>query len=129
MNMLNATTIVYICGAYSIGFAIFHILFWRLFDWKNDLNKLKFGNKAVMQILNIRLIYIFFLVGIICFCFPEELCNTPLGRFFLGGISLFWFGRTIEQFVFLRVKSRMVNILTVLFIIGAVLYALPLIIN
>jgi len=124
--MLNAKSIVLICGFYSIGFAIFHLFFWKLFDWKNDLKKLKFGNKAIMQILNIRLIYVFSLVAVICFCFPEELCTTPLGRFFIGGVSLFWLGRTIEQFIFLRVKSRMINILTVIFIIGIALFALPL---
>lgn len=27
-------TLIYIGGIYHVGFAIFHLLFWRLFDWK-----------------------------------------------------------------------------------------------
>ncbi len=92
--------LIYLCGAYSLGFAVFHILFWHLFDWKNDLKKLSVANRAIIQISNLRLIYFFLLVGSICFSFPTSLYQTPLGRFFLSGISIFWLGRTIEQYIF-----------------------------
>lgn len=118
--------IIYLCGLYSFGFAIFHIFFWQLFDWKNDLKNLTFVNRAIIQIANLRLIYFLLFVGTICFAFPEDLTGTTFGRFFLSGISIFWLGRTIEQFVFLRVHNKMVHILTILFIAGTILYALPL---
>jgi len=124
--MQSANVIIFICGAYCISFAIFHCLFWKLFNWKDDLAKLNFANRAVMQIANLRLIYFFLLVGVICFAFPSELITTNLGRFFLGGISLFWFGRTVEQFVFLRRKHKAIHILTFIFIAGIILFALPL---
>jgi len=118
---------IFLCGVYSIGFAIFHTQFWRIFDWKNDLNKLQATNKAIIQIANLRLIYFFLFVAAICFIFPSELLNTTLGHFFLGGMSVFWLGRTIEQFIFLRVDHPMVHFLTYVFMIGALLFAIPLV--
>lgn len=118
--------LVYLCGIYSLGFAIFHVFFWRLFDWRNDLKKLSVANRAILQISNIRLIYILLLVAFLCFLFPTELTTSALGKTFLAGMSLFWFGRTIEQFIFLRVNKTFVHVLTILFVIGTILFALPL---
>jgi len=124
--MSDTKWLIFLCGLYSTGFAIFHIFFWRLFNWKNDLKKLTLANRAIIQIANLRLIYFFFFVAAICFRFPDELFGTPLGRFFLLGVSLFWLGRTVEQFIFLRVKSVLVQVLTFVFAIGTILFALPL---
>jgi hypothetical protein len=119
-------TIIFLCGLYSTAFAIFHILFWRLFNWKKELQKLSFVNRAIVQILNTRIIYFFLFVAFICFVYPDELITTNLGKAFLIAISLFWLGRTIEQFVFLKVKNKYVHILTIIFVVGAILFALPL---
>ena len=118
-------TWVYLCGLFSILFGIFHLFFWRLFKWKSDLKKLTPPNRAIMQILNIRLIYVFFFVGFLCLAFPHELISTPLGNALLIGCSLFWLGRTIEQFVFLKMDHVLVHILTVLFLIGTILFLIP----
>ncbi|MGB3079986.1 MAG: hypothetical protein WBB31_12955 [Saprospiraceae bacterium] len=131
--MLNSTLsmdeiMIFLCGVYCIGFAIFHTQFWRIFNWKTDLNNLQPANKAIMQIANVRLIYFFVFAAAICFIFPKELLNTRLGNFFLAGMSLFWLGRTIEQFVFLKIDHPMVHLLTYVFIIGALLFAIPILI-
>ncbi|MGS2740534.1 hypothetical protein [Sinomicrobium sp. M5D2P17] len=97
---------IYSCGIYSFGFAVFHIFFWKLFRWKDDLQKLSRPNRGIIQILNLRIIYYFIFVGTICFVFPKELGETQLGKFFLAGNALFWTGRTIEQFIFLRKPSH-----------------------
>ncbi len=65
-------------------------------------------------------------VGVLCLLFPVELRGTPLGRGLLWFMVLFWVGRTVEQFVFLRVNHRLVHALTALFVLGAVLFSLPL---
>ncbi len=124
--METGKIIIYICGLYSFAFAIFHLFFWRLFDWKNDLKKLSMASRAIIQIANLRLIYFFLFVGFICFAFPGDLMQTTFGRFFLSGISIFWLGRVIEQFIFLRIGNKMVHILTIIFFVGTILYALPL---
>lgn len=121
--------LIYAAGVYSIGFALFHCYFWKLFNWRKDLKNLSTVNKAIIQILNLRLIYVFFGIGIVCFVFPLELLSSKLGNIFLLGISLFWIGRTIEQFIFLKIKSRFVHVLTLLFIVGALLFAAPVILK
>lgn len=121
--------LIYICGIYSFGFAIFHIFFWRIFDWKNSLKKATLADRAIIQIANLRLIYFFLFVGCICFVYPSDLHGTAFGNFFLAGISLFWLGRTIEQFIFLRLNHKMVHVLTIVFIIGSILFGLPLFLN
>ena len=67
----------------------------------------------------------FLLVAAICFIFPQELASTSLGKFFMIGMSLFWLGRTIEQFVFVRIKHPIVEVLTYIFILGAIMFAVP----
>ncbi|HEX2936678.1 MAG TPA: hypothetical protein VHO72_15085 [Bacteroidales bacterium] len=122
-------TLLLVCGFYNLVFAGFHIMFWKFFKWKEDLQKNSAGNRAIMQILNIRLIYIFLLIGFIYLLLPEQLIETSLGRVLQIGILGFWVGRTIEQFIFLRIKSKMVNILTIVFIAGVILHLLPILLH
>ncbi|MEZ0472319.1 hypothetical protein [Luteimonas salinilitoris] len=118
--------LILLCGLHSLGFALFHLAFWKLFDWKHELRKVGLPTRAITQILNLRLVYVFAGIAAICFLFPAELYGTPLGRALLLFMALFWAGRTIEQFVFLRVNRPMVHVLTGLFVLGAVLFTLPL---
>lgn len=118
-------TSVLVCGIYSIAFAIFHMLFWKIFGWKKDLAKLRPENRAIMQILNLRLIYVFLFAGVMCFVFPEELHTYAMGKTFMAGFSVFWLGRTVEQVVFLRVNHPAVHVLTAVFILGSILFAIP----
>ena len=111
-------------GFIALAFAVIHILFWKLFDWKNDLKKINFVNRAIIQIANLRLIYFFVFVSAICFLFPYELTETKFGRFFMIG-NRFCLGRTIEQFIFFRVNNKWVNLLTIILFAGTILFALP----
>lgn len=122
-------TIIILCGLYNIGFAIFHIGFWKIFHWDSELKKLSFANKGIMQILNVQMIYYWLFVAIACFATPTELLTTKFGNFFLIGNSIFWLLRTIQQFIFLRANHIAIHILTFIFMIGALLFALPLLIK
>ena len=115
-----------LCALHSYAFAAFHLAFWRLFGWKRELAKVGLATRAIVQILNLRLIYVLLGVGVLCLAFTDDLLHTGLGRALLLGMSLFWVGRTIEQFVFLRINRPFVHVLTVLFVIGALLFAAPL---
>jgi len=101
---MNKTLLLDLCGIYNLAFAIFHLFFWKIFKWKEDLRKNSVGNRAVIQILNIRLIYIFLLMAFIYFVYPQQLMETELGLVLLIGFLGFWVGRTVEQFIFLRIK-------------------------
>ena len=124
---MNKTLLLDLCGIYNLAFAIFHLFFWKLFKWKEDFRKNSVGNRAIIQILNIRLIYIFLLMAFIYFVYPQQLMETELGLVLLIGFLGFWVGRTVEQFIFLRIKSKMVTILTIVFFFGIFIHLLPLI--
>ncbi|SIN67956.1 hypothetical protein [Chitinophaga niabensis] len=116
-----ATIIVYIAGIYSLGFAIFHLGFWKIFGWKDELPKLRYVNRAIMQILNTRLTYFLLCCACLCFFFTDELLHTRLGHVVLAGLALFWAGRTAEQFIFF--KGYLFNLI---FLLGTMLFSIPL---
>lgn len=124
--MATAEWMVRLGGLHSLGFALFHLAFWRLFAWKRELALLSPANRAIMQILNLRLVYVFLAMGALSLAFTRELTGTALGHALLAFMAVFWAGRTIEQFIYLRVNDWRVHLLTALFVLGAVLYAVPL---
>ena len=117
--------LIYIGGIYCLIFAIFHLAFWKLFDWKNDLPKLKSVNRGVIQVLNLRLTYVFIVVAFISFFFADDLINTKLGNVILGAISIFAVMRAIEQLIFWKVEKIGVAFFFI-FLIGAGIFAIPL---
>ncbi|GAB3963283.1 hypothetical protein GCM10028805_66070 [Spirosoma harenae] len=123
---MDSIGIVYLCGVHSLGFAIFHAFFWKIFNWKTDLKTSSLPTRAIIQISNLRLIHIFLLSAVLCFWVPSELVSTKVGQIFLAGMALFWFGRTIEQAIFLPYNQAFIYILTSLFMLGALLFTLPL---
>ncbi len=123
---MDTQTLIGLCGLHSLGFALFHLAFWKLFDWPQSLQATGVANRAIMQIANLRLVYVFLGIAALGFVFPQQLAGTPLGRALLLGMSGFWIGRTIEQFVFVRINTAVVHVLTAAFVLGAVLFALPL---
>ena len=124
--MVRGELLVWLCGAHSLGFAVFHMYFWKLFGWPGTLRPAGIATRAVAQILNLRLIYVLLGVAALCFFLPGELLHTRLGHVLLGGMALFWVGRVVEQFVFLRIDTPLVHVLTALFALGALLFAAPL---
>lgn len=113
---------VYLCGLYSIGLAVFHVFFWKLFRWKTELAKAAVSTRAIIQIANLCLIYLFIFVAFLCFAYPEEIAGTPLGSAFIGGMGIFWVLRTLEQFIFLRYNTAFIHTLTAVFALGAFLH-------
>jgi hypothetical protein len=126
MNDLSGTTIM-IGGVYNLGFAIFHLMFWRIFRWKKDLSRLTFINRSVMQILNLCLTFVFLLMAYISFFNTSELIQTNLGKALLVGFSLFWFLRMIEQIIFFGIRNLISIALTLVLLFGCVIYLIPLI--
>lgn len=118
--------VIWLCGVHSLAFALFHLAFWSLFDWPRDLRSTSVATRAITQILNLRLTYVFLAVAAACFLLPEDLVGTRLGRCLLGAMSLFWIGRLIEQAIFLRYHDKLLHLLSALFALGAILFAWPL---
>jgi len=81
--------LIKIAAIYNIIFGIFHLYFWKLLNWKEQLKRVSSNNKAVVQTLNICLTFIFFLNAYIFFFYTDEIQTTEIGRILLIGIGLF----------------------------------------
>jgi hypothetical protein len=112
-------------GIYNIVLVIFHLLFWRIFNWKEDLRSLSFLNRAIMQVLNLSLTLAFVIFSYISLVHTKELISTSLGQSLLGLIALFWLARSVEQVVFFKLKNWRSIAFLVFFLVGTVLYAVP----
>jgi hypothetical protein len=128
MNNL-AETIILIGGIFNLGFAVFHLIFWRLFRWKEDLASLTSINRSVMQILNLCLIFVFLVIAYISIFFSSAMISTSLGKTLLIAFSLFWFQRMIEQIIFFGIKNKVSLVFTLVFLVGSIIYALPVLVK
>lgn len=128
MNNLTET-ILLVGGVFNLGFAIFHLMFWRLFNWKRDLAALTLINRAVMQVLNLCLTFVFLVMAYVSIAHASDLVSTDLGRTLLIAFSLFWFLRMIEQIIFFGVKRRASLAFAIAFLAGSVIYLLPMLVK
>ena len=126
-NTTMNSTLLKIGGIYNFCFLVFHIFFWKIFRWNADLRSLTETNRGIMQVLNLRLIYVFLVFGAISFMYSSILLTTELGKFIVLSISVFWFLRAIEQLIFFPLDNPFSIGLTVVCIIGGMLYLIPLI--
>ncbi|GMV34313.1 MAG: hypothetical protein DCC59_12075 [Chloroflexi bacterium] len=123
--MSASQTFLFAGGIYHLALAIFHVFFWRIFHWKKDLAALTRINRAVVQILNLCLTFLFIVMAYVSFVHASELISSPLGRTILASIALFWILRLILQFVFFGARHRVSILFIAIFAIGASLYLLP----
>jgi hypothetical protein len=116
-----------LAGFYCFAFAAFHLSFWKVFRWKSDLHKLTPVNRGIMQVLNLRLTFVFIVAGAALLLFQDILEGTNFGKFVLVAMSLFWLMRAIEQIIFWGLRSFFSNVLFIVFLVGAALPVIPLI--
>jgi hypothetical protein len=122
---MNNSLLLWLGGIFNLGFFIFHIFFWKMFGWKDDLKKLHPINRAVMQVLNLCLMFYFLIFAYVSLFLADQLQTTILGLTLIFSIAMFWAIRAILQYVFFS-RTRMVShILFVIFVIGCLLYLIP----
>ncbi len=118
-------SLIFIGGFYHLALFVFHLFFWKLFDWKRDLSSLKFINRGIIQILNLRLMWVFLVVAYISFVHADALLTTALGKAILISTAVFWLMRAVEQIVFFKLTNKISGAFFVVFLIGAAIYFSP----
>jgi len=124
---MSVETYIIIGGVFNLGFVIFHLFFWKIFNWKKELRLLNSVNKGIIQTLNLCLTLVFLIFAYISFFYTSDLTSTNLGKALLFSISLFWFLRALEQTYFYGLKKRISLILFMIFILGGMIYLYPFI--
>ena len=112
--------------AHILG-ALVHLSFWKVFRWKRELPALSPMNQGIMQVLNLRMIFVFVFFAVISYRFSAELLVSVLGQSILLGISLFWWFRSLEQILFFPQRQALTWVMFVGFCSIASLYLWPLI--
>ena len=107
---------------YNVAFGIFHLSFWRLFRWSEELPRLGKINRSVMQILNLRLTYTFFFMGVLFAVIGRQHVSGLLPMLLVGGMGVFWLMRAVEQLWFFGWRNAASNAMTFIFSGGAVLH-------
>jgi len=109
-------------GVYNLGFGLFHLTFWRLLNWKEELLRLSATNRAVMQTLNLC-ITLFFLLGAYLFLvYTEEIRDTGVGGALAVGMMVFWTVRSVLQLVLFDLRKAVHRILLGIFVAGVILH-------
>ncbi|MFO7278741.1 MAG: hypothetical protein DIU56_017075 [Pseudomonadota bacterium] len=111
-------------GVFNLAFAAFHLFFWRLFRWPEQLPRLSAVNAGIMQVLNLCLTYLLAIAGAVCLIFPLSMGTSELGRFLLLALTGFWIARAIYQPMFFRLAHPVSTVLFLLFIAGAALHGI-----
>jgi hypothetical protein len=113
-------------GVFSAAFAVFHLFFWKLFRWREALAKLTSLNRAVVQVMNLCLTFVFVIFAYLSLAHAAELLSTGLGRTLVVLIAVFWYLRALEQIVFFGLRKPLSIAFLVVFVIGGLLYTIPL---
>lgn len=94
------TKLIVLGGLLLILLSLFHLSFWSLFNWQEELSKLSDMNSGIMQLSAVGFASLFLSLGIILIGYRAEIANTKLGKALLFALSFFFFVRTIAEFVF-----------------------------
>jgi len=119
-------TVLYIGGVLNILLAIFHMFFWNLFNWSEELPKLSADNRGILQIANIILIFILIYFAVMSFVIAKDKKIDIYARSIIICISGFYairlflgypfFGFSYEElFIWIFCIIIIIGYLTILF--------------
>lgn len=115
------TVAAWIAGGLDLAFAAFHVMFWRLFGWPGRLEDAGATNVAIMQTLNIVLIYIFVVTGVVVLGYAWR--GVPLPPELAWATAAFWLLRTVLQPVMFSMRNAPSRMITLLFAVSAAAHA------
>jgi hypothetical protein len=64
--------LLYIGGSFTLIFSIFHLSFWKLFNWSEELLKLSPENQGTLQMLNVVSVYVLLFGAFISFYLAKK---------------------------------------------------------
>lgn len=89
-----------ITGVLNLLFAVFHLMFPKLFNWEKTLSGLDNANIGIIKTFNFSGFWQLLAMGIICFFMKDDLIKSRLGKAVLMYFASFWFLRAILEFVY-----------------------------
>lgn len=113
---------VFSSGIFNLAFALFHIGFWRIFNWPGSLGSLGAVNRQILYVLNLAVTAFFMLSGALLLAYPDDVTSTGLGAALLWGLTLFWLLRAFLQPAMFGLQKPLSTVLFLVFLFGAGLH-------
>ena len=120
---MNSHGWLFAAAGYNLALVMFHLGFWRIFRWREELVKLHPVNRGVMQVMNLMLIYCFLFMAILQVAYAAEFIGSPLGHALVAFMAAFWLVRAILQPVLFDRSSVVGWVFVLVFLTGAALHA------
>jgi hypothetical protein len=115
-------TTAVLAGLADIAFAVFHLMFWRLFGWPDSLWSSGSLNAVITQTLNIVLIYVFVAYGLALIWTGVSATGVPM-LLALAGAG-FWALRLALQIMLFPDRGGKYAVATAAFAIAALLHGI-----
>jgi len=101
-----AKTAILTGGILSFGLAAGHSLFYRVFGWKSDFEKISILNRKVLYTIHIFLTIFFLIFGSISILFAAELSTGKgLAGSICFGYAFLWIVRLIWQIAYFKLSE------------------------
>ncbi len=109
---------------FNASFGVFHLLFWRLFNWPASLAGSGRINVGITQVLNLCLTFVFFAIAAgLAMSAPQSAIAKPI--LLAGGV--FWAFRAILQPIYFPIRPPVSLALLALFVLGSIIHWLAFI--
>jgi hypothetical protein len=119
-------TLIQVGGVLWVICFVFHVFFWRLFDWKHGLESITKVNKSIIQVLNLCLMLCFLIFAYISLVQTDELLSSSLGTTLIAGMALFGIFRFALHFAFFDLRSFGSKLVLLGALLIGVVYSIPL---
>ncbi len=114
-------------GVLNALLGIFHLFFWSLFNWPENLACLSFDDQAIMQVLNIHVALPVFIFAYLSIFQSKDMLGSRVGKTMIIGIALFYIVRAINEVVFWGLQNTTSIGSLAIWLIIACLYVVPLV--
>ncbi|MFZ5434286.1 MAG: hypothetical protein ACOZB3_11010 [Calditrichota bacterium] len=120
-----AKILLLIGGLLNALLTIFHVLFWKLFDWPAKLMYMTPDDRALMQVFNIHGVLTIGLFTYVSLFHRRELLTTGLGRVMCIAIAVYYYVRALNSLIFWDVTIPEEAVIFVICLGIGVIYTLP----
>ncbi len=115
-------------GVFNFLVAVFHLFFWKLFDWPAGLACLSVENRGMIQVFNvITILILLFFSAVSIFCI-DQLRKSGLGSIVLSTVALFWLIRAAAEIILCGDIGNILSLVIILICLAvSSFYLMPLI--
>lgn len=115
-----------VAGGLNLLLGLFHLFFWKIFNWPEDLMSISHDNRAILQIANIHLTMLIVFFGYVSIIHWKDLFTHKIGKAVSLFMAAFYLIRIINEAVFWDIQSWESLVTALICGYFMVVYALPI---